>query len=952
MFQFMRSGKLFGFVAAFALLAASTDALAQSTVNATIRGKVTDETGGALPGVTVVATSPALIQGQRSSVTDADGNYAVLDLPIGTYRVVFELAGFQRFVREEIQLTAGFSATLNTTMKIGTLEESITVSGASPVVDTTNTAQKVSLSAQALTEMIPAQRNYREMVMTAPSIAPAKADLVGGAQGSPSAAYGASGQVTTMRDGINARQGTNAVGISPDMAAMEEFQVVTVGGGAEQALPGTFVNIILKSGGNQFHGRYEVKGTESNLIGDNMTPDLRAQGLTAEKVKFTLETTADLGGRIVRDRLWFYGAGRRVRNDRTPFGLFSAPGPDGIYNTNDDVPGDQYNEMHNLTGKLTWQAAQKYKVIGLYAGDAYTQSPQSINRTTPFDSTQTHHNDPHEWKIELQGTPSTRVLYNFLVGENSYLATYDNQPGTEGLPASRDNVTLIVSGPSTSILRRPRSQKQAVGSVSFFPLTPVLGRHELKAGFQYSYQYQGTGQLDAPHGNYLLIFDTVNGVPHQAFQMQTFNFPLLPRNYLAEGGAYVQDTWRLGDRLTVNLGLRMDSFRTWVPEQTKAQGQFGNAGTYPKLPTGLWRPLVPRLGFAYDLNGNGRTVIKGSWGRYSHTPGDDFSAEYNQNTQVTTTYRWRDLNNNGDYDPGEVNLNTNGPDFINITGASNNILNLDLKLPSTVQSTVAVEREIAANFGAKLMYVFVKQYDGIETVNVRRPYNAWNVVLPMRDPGPNGTLGNADDGAIVNVYDYDAAYRGSAFVGNMRINRDSNHEPVYQTIEFVVNRRPTGKWGLNGSISATKTHAWSVGAPQSPNDELNNEYEFWDKQAKLTGNYQLPWSVALSGAYYIYSGLNGQRTFLFRGLPSSSTATLRLEPLGSQRGPVRAMLNMRLAKDVPGIGSGRLRVSVDVLNVLNNASPWAISYTSGPTYGQISSIDQPRIVHAGVVYSF
>lgn len=120
----------------------------------------------------------------------------------------------------------------------------------------------------------------------------------------------------------------------------------------------------------------------------------------------------------------------------------------------------------------------------------------------------------------------------------------------------------------------------------------------------------------------------------------------------------------------MNLGLRWDAFRSWVPAQTKEQGQFGSAGSYPEVDAITWRGLAPRLGIAYDLAGNGKTVLKASWGRYNHSPGDSFADAYNRNTISTTTYRWSDQNRNGDYDSGEVNLDTNGGDFVTITAAS------------------------------------------------------------------------------------------------------------------------------------------------------------------------------------------------------------------------------------------------------------------------------------------
>ena len=238
-----------------ALGAASVSA--QTTAD--IRGKVADETDAALPGVAVTATSPALLVPQLVSVTDTEGNYAFPALPIGTYRLVFEFSGFQRLVRDEIVLRVGFTATINIALKVGAVEESITVTGASPVVDVTATTPSTSLNAQVLTEVIPATRTLQDFLATTAGVQPGgRSDLGGGTPsgGSYSSVYGISGQITNLIEGVSTRQGAGAPGTGPDLASLEELQVVAIAGSAEQALPGVAVNMIAKSGGNAYHGKY------------------------------------------------------------------------------------------------------------------------------------------------------------------------------------------------------------------------------------------------------------------------------------------------------------------------------------------------------------------------------------------------------------------------------------------------------------------------------------------------------------------------------------------------------------------------------------------------------------------------------------------------------------------------------------------------------------------------
>lgn len=946
-----------------ALLLATPFVSAQTVGNANIRGKVTDETGGALPGVTVTAASPALIVGQLVAVTDGDGVYRLSELPIGTYQVAYEISGFQRHLREGIALTAGFSAEINVQLKVGAVQETITVSGLTPVVDTTAAAPSVNLSSQFLTEVLPVTRRIQDILATTPGMSTRfAADLGGGTSGGGAYTnYGITGQSTMLIDGVNTRQDAaidQGTGNGPDIGTVEEMQIVTVGGGAEQALPGVFLNMIVKSGGNQFHGRYELQSVTDKAQSDNITDALRAQGVTVgDGFKSGNEGSADLGGRIIKDRLWFYGAARYRKTERSALGFSKATGPDGVFMTSDDVPATRNSTDWNRTIKGTYQLANKYKAIGFYAmhHEFFDPYPDTNPRFTPYPGTRTFFWDPHQVKGELQGTPSPRLMFDVLVGRQRYFAAYRAQESAPDIPRSLDNVTQLNLGPSLVQDTRPRQSWGPSATVSYFPARSLFGKHELKAGVSWMLQYYATGRPNGKHGNYMLIFDTIAGVPHQASQIQTFNFPLAPRNVLNEGGMFVQDTWRMGDRTTVNLGLRYDSFHSYVPPQTKEPGQFGGSGSYPRVEAITWHQLAPRTGIAYDVTGNTKTVVKASFGVYNNSPGDAFSDFYNKNTITTTTYRWHDLNTDGDYQPGEVNLDTtcSSCDFISITGgAANNLPNLNLVDPRAYEATTTVDRELLANFGARLSYIYVRQNNLYSSVNVLRPFNLWDVVAPRVDPGPDGNAGTADDGPTVNVYGYGPAVSSSAFVGNQRLNRPADRDQSLQTIEAVLTKRTTGTWGMLTSVSGSKNNRPIVGIIQTPNDQYFDRDTTWDWSVKLNANYMFPYKFDFSGTYQIYNGFKGQRTNLFRTIGSAGNITLRLAPFGAQEGPARDLLNLRVARNFAVSKQSKIRASVEILNALNSANPWDISYVSGPTFGQWGSIDSPRIARFNLSYTF
>lgn len=217
-----------------------------------------------------------------------------------------------------------------------------------------------------------------------------------------------------------------------------------------------------------------------------------------------------------------------------------------------------------------------------------------------------------------------------------------------------------------------------------------------------------------------------------------------------------------------------------------------------------------------DLGGRARSVAKATYSRYNSEMSDSFAAPYNKNGVVTYTYRWTHPTRCDCYVPGTVNLNTNGPDFITLSGSINNIQNPPLKSPREHEITGSFQRELMPGTAMRVVYVHKRMADDLTTVNVLRPYSAYTTALTVSTPGPDGSVGPSSP--PMTIYDYDPAYSGSAFVGNEIVNRPDSGDDRYQTIEVTLNRRPAGKWGVITSFSATKNHRWltSRGVRGSP----------------------------------------------------------------------------------------------------------------------------------------
>jgi carboxypeptidase family protein/TonB-dependent receptor-like protein len=976
----------------------SVTAFGQQSLRGSIAGTVKDDTGASLPGVTVTVTSPALQVPQIVRLSDERGEYQVLDLSPGTYRVTYELSGFATLVREGIVLTTGFNARVDPVLKVATLAETVTVTGETPLVDVTSTRGGTTIS-KDLIDAVPGNSNFSDVMLlaggTSVSGPPLTGIITAGGGGFAGKTYGAGNSATgngsVAIDGVKIMQ--NEI---PDFTAFEEVDVKTFGNTADVDTPGAAVQLVIKSGGNQFHGRYNEIVQNHRFQANNVDAALRAQGInTGNAVLYYNDFAGDLGGRIIRNKLWFYGAARDFRNQVTILGYSKAPGPDGVYDTADDVPGTPKNLHHSFTAKISYQPTANHRFIGYTQYNPDWSLEKNAARFIPFETTLWQ--PQYSWDskpIQWQGTLNNRLLADMTWGWGRYNATYKYNGGwvpNSGVPNRFNRATGQNTGASFSegAARRIPTRQQWVGSVSYLPGHSFLGTHELNVGYRLWWGFLDYKNPDFPDqvgiGEYRLVYDAVtpgktvdmfNGGLAQPVEMDVINFPVQGVFRENEYAGYAQDTWRPTKRLTMNLGLRWERQRHFVPPQTKAQGTFGFSGTFPQVEAGSWNRFAPRVGVAFDVSGDGKTVAKATWGRFNDDLGlREYPVTFSQNQPLQYNYRWSDPTNCNCYAPGTVNLDVNGPDFLSVAavsgfgtlGAANNTVNPNLKLPHTNEATASIERELGRGLSVRGLYVYKKLYDLITNVNTLRPYSVYDQVFTRRDPGPDGVLGTADDGQLFTMYDYNPAYRGNAFVGSMNENRPANRDDTFKNVEVMLTKRATGKWFANTSILATKNHRFLIGVVQSFNDLINSVDNTWDVSYRLAGGYNLPYGINISTLYQAYTGISRQRTNLFRAadpaggpsFPSSATITFRMEPFGTVRAPARNIVNLRGDKEFKLGGGRKLTMGVDAFNAFNTNVAWGggsngsgITDASGPTYGYVVGIVTPRVLRFSIGYQF
>jgi hypothetical protein len=961
------------FVTTLALAAIASPVRAQVQLGG-IDGTVTDESGSVLPGVSVTITSPALQVQSLVSVTDSEGRYRFADLRVGSYRVQSELSGFSTFVRESVQIDSGFVARVDIRMKVGSLEETITVSGASPVVDVTTTRGGQVLDTAATQKLIPVGANTHDLIRLVPGLAPmtSSAANIGkmGLQGlaTASSAYGGD----TSEVWVDEFRLTFPLTVT-NLGDTAQMDVRTFGSTANVIQPGGVVNYVLPTGGNQFHGRAALDYINGNLQGNNIDDVLRAQKFkNPDSLNSYRDFHGSIGGFIVKNTLWFQASARERGNNRAIGGSMANAGPDGIFGTGDEPPIGAPAEQNGQTLKLSYQISSKYSLSGMYWRD-WSLDQVSVRGffgtnnplTTPLESTNKFGLDSPLWYVGFRGTPTNNLTFEGQAGEYVNDATY--QPpniNTTTTPTYNRNTGQYTGQQISDGIqlvpdrRGKQSAPQFRGSLTYVPKN---GDHTFQLGARLLLPKYETTLKSACCGDYYRIFDTVGGAPNTPVQLVTITgLPLFTTARFNNFGAYAQDQWRIGRRLTANVGVRWDRLDTWLPAQTTATGI-----SYPRIDTGTWSDkIAPRVGVAWDVLGDAKTVVKTFYGKFFVEPAYSnsyYNQGYNPNTALVSTYTWHDVNGDKQYQPGEVDLRTTGgTDFVSQTGGLNSVVNKNLNLISWQEVSTSVEHELIENMAVRVLYVH-KQEDNLFSATspavVGRPYSAYDIPLQRKDPGPDGVLGTGDDGGFLTIYDYQPAYRGAAFNQVSIVNQT---KPVkFNTVEFSVTKRLANNWTLGSSYSRTKINDPGP-VVTNPNAAINSGGTYVRNALRLNGGYELPFGISSGAVLIVNTGVQGQRTYLFRaadplGGPSlvqlSGGVNVNLEPLNSRNGPTQTRLDLRASK-LFRLKSHEAQVNLDVLNATNANFAQALTFASGPTFGQITAIPTPISIQFGVQFRF
>jgi carboxypeptidase family protein len=967
-FPVLRAGQLAG--VALILMLLPRAAAAQST----IAGLVTDSSGAVLPGVSVEAASPALIEKVRTVVTNSEGRYTIIDLRPGAYVLTFTLPGFNAVRREGLQLGANVDLPVNAELRVGAVEETVTVSGASPVVDVQQAAERAVLSRDVL-DALPTARTFLDAGAIAVAVKMTAPDLGGTAlgQGSYLTVRGkSSGDDSVEIDGIDMRisNGVSQSGYN-NFAMVQDVTYQTSAITADSPGGGVRINMIPRDGGNTLHGDFYVGGTRSSFQSSNITPDLVARGLpTADSLRKMIEATPAAGLAIVKNKLWLFGSGKY-------FDYVAHPAGAHYFDTG--APGYTENELNNLSARLTWQATPRNK-IAAYADKAFkTQIHTAVftlgSGTTPTVDWGSAVSDNYPGNYQLgyvkwTSTVTNRLLLEVGTGLNLFNTSYNNglpgalQPiGSPAWLASAPHQDLILGTISGGCCASPITALQPT-HVFTSAVSYVTGSHNVKAGFQYRtarYVTIGSGT------NGDLVQEYRSGVPSSVTVEPT---PYASGQFANEWAPYVMDTWAI-HRLTLNLGVRFDEFYGGTEAETLGAGRFVPARSVPELhPLNRFFNVDPRISVVYDLFGDAKTALKFSASKYATQLSALSLLGYNPISSTGDRRTWLDCNLvPGTSQCSSTVLPTNGDGIAqdNEIGPSNNPLfgssvaatpSPNLAREYSWDYSASVQRELLPGVSVLGGWYYTRSYDAQATLNTAVSLSSY-LSVPVTNPLTNAPL---------TVFNLDPAFQG--LVHNVVQNSSINHRD-YMAYEGSVQARLTGGGTLLGGWAMERTRTVLCDTT-NPNalfycDQTGGLHQDmgavsipYRHEFKVAASYPLPWQFQAGVSFLSYPGLPLTVNWAvpLTLLPNKSAppsvpgfAGIPIIAPGTSYLPRWNQLDVHFTREIRA-GRIAVRPTVEVFNLLNTSVVLTQNQIFGSTLGRPTSTLQGRLMKLSAMIKF
>jgi hypothetical protein len=946
------------------LFASSLSAVisAQVAITGKITGVVTDSSGAAVPNATVTVKSSALMT-PRTTTTAADGGYLFDLLSPGTYEVTVTASGFQSVNETGIVITAGFTATINSKLQVGQVTQTIQVEG-EPVVDLQSVQTSTTFD-QSLLQDIPSGRDPWSTVAQMPGVTSSTFDVAGNNSYQQSAmqVHGSTqAEQIYSYNGLDLNwPGANGgyTQFYTNHDSFDEFQVVADNAPASVPIGGVYMNMVTKSGSNELHGQAAAyyltaatqAGVKQPLFQGSLVP-------TGSPFDMTRDTSASLGGPVMKDKWWLFGSYRRYDLRQEILAVTNQAG----------VPVVDVNHQTNTDLRSDWQINSKNKFSFIWL---YNEQNRFFRRDTSY---QFVTQDASWLQIEpayiLQGLWTSQVTNNFLldfrIGWNKIIFPLSYQPNSTGLNLQDIGFSTEAGAAPYEFQNPAWVLKWSAGGSWYKP--NWHGSHNFQFGFEWgdsynSYIYQVNQGINA-------IFNGGSQPFSTPFQVVAYNTPTTQKNYFRDTSFYLQDTWTLTRRLTLNLGMRYDRFITYYPAQKTDPNltfpQLFKVSNFPASGNLVdWNTVSPRIGLAFDPTGKGDSVIRFGYGIYYIMQGTGLAETSNPVGLVTLTFPWNDAN--GDKIPQTSEWLPTGATPVGSSGGAQ--INRNMSRPYSEEVSAGYEKQLWRDLRVAATYYYrtKKNMFGIENAAVQQ-----SDYVPITTLGGNPII-NPLTNQPMTLFSFQPkdTTKFGAF-NNLVTTIPQLNDNSYNAIEFTAVKRLSHKLQILGGFTIQRQkgvfgRGFSDEATgdnfNDPNNDINRKNNYLNLDStyvfKLDGTYELPWKFGTSVNFQHYTGFPIQPTETFsvpdgQGVPIGETVIL--QPAGIQRLPSVNQLNLRFSREFVFNERWHLTPTVDFFNLTNSQTTIAevTQYTppSGGIYLKPALAINPFVTRFGLRFTF
>ena len=999
--------KVLALLAVLMLVCGVAGVQAQNT--AQIYGRVTDSSGAVMPGATVTLSSPVLLQ-PLTAVTGATGTYQFPGLGVGTYTVKFELTGFKTIIKEGFRLQLAESAQVNQALEISTVQETVTVTGETPLVDLRDTGRTSRFTQEAL-QSIPSARDPWVILEQSAGIAMDRQN-VGGSQSGQQSNFVARGAAMNQQkwnvDGVDVTD-MSATGGSPvyyDFDAFEEMQVSTGGADVSMQSPGVGVNLVTKSGTDRFKGSARIYITDDKFQSNNVTDEMRKNGVnTGNPIQNIQDYGFEVGGPLVKGRAWLWGSyGRQDINvginnffkaDATCQAMKAAPLNYSLEEIRTCLSPDS-TILNNYNTKFALQITRANQFSFFWNGAEKVRNARDASDLRPLETTYRQLGVTRSdlgsswWKTGMPKTYkfSDRHIFSdrFMVEVsyahvgNNFALTFHDEALRDVQPAQEITTGAWSRSYQEAVYVRPTD---SIDVMANYFLPGVLGGdHALKFGFKWRDDIAHTESMYG--GDAFARF--TNGVPTDAnlWRRGLTEYGLKNRNL------YFQDTFTR-EKLTINFGLRWDYQTDFANAANVDASPFYGKATYAGVYNGVTYPGVtfnqlpeltfagaeaglsfknwsPRIGLTYDLVGNGRSVAKFNYSRYVGQLGTGtLSSTYNTVSATQVRYPWVDLNNDKFIQANEVVLTavpltyTSGYDYNNPTATSTRgKVDPNITAETTDEILLSFDKQIGNQFAVSASYIW-RKYQNFRW----SPIDNWssaNYVAKSFTPAATACPAGARCETV--PYYERTSQPGTAYT----YTNQPDYWRGFNGFEVSARKRMANRWTANASYSYNDApvHYDSAAAYQDPtNIDLLNGGQYAPESTssglgnvfvnakwifRVSGLYSLPlWNINVAGFYNARSGYPFIATILTPTRPfSGGQADVYLDVLGDNRLPNFQSLDFRVDTTVTLWNRVKVVPAMDIFNMFNGSTELSIrGRQNASNANTISSILAPRVIRFG-----